>query len=210
MKSLLSILVFGLILSGCASNENKGPWRASVSIDRFTDEVDCFVSVAEYWGSDIFYTKQNHYYPYIQQKKGELRVGLKSGGKFPIPVGNVKLRIDSNEAWQILVSESPVDSSQFSNMISPDYVKNITQNLDEKNKALIEKTFSDQQQFTSQMLSTYTAATGEKAKNILKEMLSGSILITQTTGIPGFKSTLGEAPLNQSLQKALSDCKIVI
>lgn len=210
MKTIAAIMAFGLVLTGCASNENKGPWRASVTMDRFTDEIDCFVSVSEYWGGDFLYTRQNHFYPYIQQENGELRVGLRSGGKFPIPVGNVKLRIDKNPAWEILVSESPSDTSQVTSLMPADYVKNITENLDEKNKALIEKTFSAQQKLTSQMLSTYTAATGEKAKSILEEMLAGKMLITQTAGMPGVKSTVGEAILNESLKMALADCKIEI
>lgn len=206
----MTVMAVAFALSGCASTDNKGPWRASLTMDRFNDDIDCFVSVADYWGGDFLYTRQNHFYPYVQQKNGELRVGLRSGGRYPIPVGNVKLRIDKNPAWDLLVSESPVDTSPVNTMLPQDYVKNLTESLDEKSKAIVEKSFSAQQKLTSQMLSTYTAATGDKAKKILQEMLTGKMLISQTAGIPGVKSTIGEALLNESLKMALEDCKIRI
>jgi hypothetical protein len=204
----LIYIALGLLISGCSSTDNSGPWRASVTADRFTDEVECFVSVAEYWGGDYLYTRQNHYYPYIQKKDGQLRVGLRSGGKFPIPVGDVKMRIDQNKAWDITVSETPADLKSIGSAMSPDYVNTLTANMDQKTKDMVESTIKNQQQYTAQMLSTFTAATDSKAEQILKELLSGKNMIYQTGGLPGLKSTVGEVQLNSSLQKALSDCGI--
>lgn len=55
------------------------------------------------------YKTSNSYYPYIEIVDKDLRVGVKSGGRYLIPVGDVQLRIDQNPAWTISTSETPID-----------------------------------------------------------------------------------------------------
>mgnify|MGYP003385538745 CR=1 FL=1 len=111
---------------------------------------------------------------------GDIRVGIKSAGKYKIPVGGIQLRIDSNKAWTISSSETPLDyvPAGALNIMAQHY-----QNLPEENRQLIQDAYKTTMEATSRAISPFTATTGEKATKILQEMLVGKNIKYRTIGL---------------------------
>ena len=204
---LPSILILALLTTGCTIGPSAGPaveWITVRNTDQFTDKSSCAVTVGTYYTGRGIYTVSNQYYPYIEAVNGDLRVGVKSGGRFLIPVGDVQLRIDQNKAWTISTSETPLDyvpEGQLKAMQA--YAPK-----DPQQQQIVENAYKTAMEATARTMSPFTAATGEKARSILKEMRAGKTLIYRTVGLNQAASTTGEYALDQSLESALRQCGI--
>lgn len=200
---LPSILALALLTTGCAT----GPaveWVTVRNTDQFTDKSSCAVTVGAYYTKHGIYTVSNQYYPYIEAVNGDLRVGVKSGGRFLIPVGDVQIRVDQNKAWTISTSETPLDyvpEGQLKAMQA--YAPK-----DPQQQQIVENAYKTAMEATARSMSPFTAATGEKARSILKEMRAGKTLIYRTVGLNQAASSTGEYSLDQSLETALRQCGI--
>lgn len=200
---LAPALLLALLTSGCAT----GPaveWVTVRNTDQFTDKSSCAVTVGAYYTKHGVYTVRNQYYPYIEVANGDLRVGVKSGGQFSIPVGDVQLRIDQNKAWTISTSETPLDyvpEGQLKAMQA--YAPK-----DPQQQQIVENAYKSAMEATARSMSPFTAATGEKARSILREMRAGKMVIYRTVGLNQAASTTGEYALDKSLETALNQCGI--
>ncbi|NMX35607.1 hypothetical protein [Pseudomonas sp. WS 5413] len=208
MKTLY-LMFLSITLAGCAGGIASGTtpsvkWVANSKTDSFTDVSSCAVTVGSLYTSNGVFTMTNKYYPYIEVVNGDLRVGVKSGGRFLIPVGDVQLRIDQNKAWTISTSETPLDyvpEGQLKAMQA--YAPK-----DPQQQQIVENAYKTAMDATARSMSPFTASTGEKAQSILKEMRSGKTLIYRTVGLNQAASTTGEYVLDQSLELALRQCGI--
>lgn len=202
-------MFLSITLAGCAGGIASGTapsvkWVANSKTDSFTDVSSCAVTVGSLYTSNGVFTMTNKYYPYIEVVNGDLRVGVKSGGRFLIPVGDVQLRIDQNKAWTISTSETPLDyvpEGQLKAMQA--YAPK-----DPQQQQIVENAYKTAMEATARSMSPFTASTGEKAQSILKEMRSGKTLIYRTVGLNQAASTTGEYVLDQSLEVALRQCGI--
>lgn len=205
----LYLMFLSITLAGCAGGIASGTapsvkWVANSKTDSFTDVSSCAVTVGSLYTSNGVFTMTNKYYPYIEVVNGDLRVGVKSGGRFLIPVGDVQIRIDQNKAWTISTSETPLDyvpEGQLKAMQA--YAPK-----DPQQQQIVENAYKTAMEATARSMSPFTASTGEKAQSILKEMRSGKTLIYRTVGLNQAASTTGEYVLDQSLEVALSQCGI--
>ncbi|MBC3337507.1 hypothetical protein GIW50_16550 [Pseudomonas syringae] len=205
----LYLMFLSITLAGCAGGIASGTapsvkWVANSKTDSFTDVSSCAVTVGSLYTSNGVFTMTNKYYPYIEVVNGDLRVGVKSGGRFLIPVGDVQLRIDQNKAWTISTSETPLDyvpEGQLKAMQA--YAPK-----DPQQQQIVENAYKTAMEATARSMSPFTASTGEKAQSILKEMRSGKTLIYRTVGLNQAASTTGEYVLDQSLEVALRQCGI--
>ena len=199
------IVGLAIVLSGCAGTSPKISWVASVNVDEFTDKKTCSVSVGSLYTKSSVFTYSNHYYPYIEVVDNDLRVGIKSGGNYRIPVGNIQIRIDNNDAWTINTSETPLDyAPQASTVDFSQYVEN----LPEESRKQAQRTYDAAMEGSARAMSPFTAATGEKARAILDEMVNGKEIKYRTIGMNQAASTTGEYALDASLPEALSKCGI--
>lgn len=199
-----AILLLALAFSGCATGQRPSvEWITVRDTDQFTDKSTCGVTVGSFYTGGGVYTVSNHYYPYIESANGELRVGIRSGGRFKIPVGDVQIRIDQNPAWTIATGETPVDYVPEGQLKAMQAYGG-----DAKQQEMLEKTYKTALQASAQAMSPFTAATGEKAQQILSQMKTGKVLIYRTLGLNQAASTTGEYALDQSLNKALAECGI--
>ncbi len=179
-------------------------WLAFADKDEFSDIWTCSVSVKDFYLNKKSYSI-NHYYPYIETVNGDLRVGIKSSGAYPLTVGDIQLRIDTNPAWEISVDETPLK------YIPDNGAKNIqgyVKNIPEVSRKAFESTYKLAMESTARILSIYTAATGDKAQKILKEMLSGEKIKYRKVGLNYGSTKTNEQYLDNSLHDALRTCKI--
>jgi len=181
-----------MALGGCAS----GPtWQATGTTDEFTDKTTMMVTTSEFPASGSIVTRSLRFYPVVRKEGDEIYVGLMSGGRFKIPVGTVQLRIDQNEAWTITPQETPVSMMPS----APQY----TLNLPPEQAALVKQTQDQAMLNVTQLMSPYTVTGGDKAKKIIKQMLSGHTLKYRTVGINQAASTTGEVQLDPTLAESL-------
>lgn len=205
MKFKLTAIITVLVISGCTTPP-KPSWITTYKKDQFTDKVTCEIGLAKYYTQSSAFTLTGEYYPFIAVVDNQLRLGVKSGGKVLIPVGDVQLRIDNNPAWTITTSETPIDSTANANYKMPSY-----DNLTSEQKALIANTQKAAMESVSKSMSPYTVATGDKANQILKQILTGNKLIYRTVGLNQSGSTTGEydlASMRESLLAGLKQCGI--
>lgn len=211
MKKLLITVGSVLALSGCASTmQPQESWVSTIKADEFTDEITCSVTAGTFQSSGLSFTQQSHYYPVVRTVDDELMVGVISGGRYPIPVGNVQLRIDDHETWTIEASETPVDGENsmadmaFSDSMTNAYTANMTEEQKAQYLAVMEAT----KQNTAGIMSPETLTTGDKAKAILEQIRSGKELKVRVLGFGMQKSTTGRHPIDSSLEQALNECGI--
>ena len=199
-----AVIFTALILAGCTSTLQEVKWVTDKNIDVFTDISSCKVTVGSLSTNKNVYTEIGKYYPFIEQINDQLRVGIQSGGKFKMPVGNVQLRIDSNKMWDISTSETPLDLTPTAANFKPAFLGN----LSKEQKEMVSSSYESVMNTSSQTMSPFTATTGEKAKKIVKEMLEGKHLIYRTIGLNQAASSTGIYDLDMSLKTALNDCGI--
>lgn len=192
MKGIIALLATAAALGGCAA----GPtWQATGATDEFTDKTTMMVTTSEFPASGTIVTRSLRFYPVVRKEGDEIYVGLMSGGRFKIPVGTVQMRIDQNEAWTITPQETPVAMMPA----APQYALN----LPPEQAALVKQTQDQAMLSVTQMMSPYTVTGGNKAKQILKQMLAGKTLKYRTVGINQAASTTGEAVIDPSLADSL-------
>ncbi|UYO75746.1 hypothetical protein M0220_06255 [Halomonas qinghailakensis] len=200
-----------LFLYGCSSSSLTAPsvrWVADFQTDEFTDESTCRVTVGSKYTSSSVYTYTGSLYPFVEKKEGEIRVGVMSGGGLKIPVGEVQLRIDQNPAWTISVDETPADL--VPNASAQGSLASMSQHLTSEQQQALEQTYSATMAYTSKSLSPYTATTGQKADEILNQMLTGQKLIYRSVGFNQQGSNVGEYLLDESFTESLRQCGIHI
>lgn len=193
MAKLLIISIAVAVLVGCASGPGS-VWKAVESQDQFTDEVTKMVTVGEWKNTSLLVTKSFNYYPFVGMHNGEIYVGLRSGGRHRIPTGTVQIRVDNNKAWTIGPEETPlflVPSLPKTPMVAPGMTE------------LVEQATAQAMANAAKIMSPYTAATGDKAKSIIKEMLGGKVVKYRTVGLNQAASTTGEVIIDESFVQSL-------
>ena len=195
-----------LLLAGCATPQSLPDWVAGEKVDQFTDARSCRVE-RRAGAVSILARTQMAYYPFIERRGPELRVGLISGGAFKMPVGVVQLRVDTHAAWTIDPAETPVDTSDvMTEAMRKSMAASMPVGADEKAQAAYQRSIETLGATMSKTLSPFTVATGEKARAILDQMRRGDTLIYQTLGINQAASTTGRAKLGPDFMAALAKC----
>ena len=180
MYRLLLILFINICIISCTPLQlpQYEVWHVITIEDEFTDVSTKIVTVAG--GTPL------HLYPFIGIREGELFVGIRSGGKIKVPTGQVQIRIDNNKTWSISPEETPLH-------YIPQQSLKINQNIE------LQENIYEQM---VRMMSPFTAAIGDKAKAIVKEMLSGKEIIYRSIGFNQSGST-GRYPIDESFYKAM-------
>jgi hypothetical protein len=182
MKTKIILALAVLALAGCnTSTPPQVGWISQSWKDDFTDIRHVMVTTGSYYyGDGRVTTVTGGLYPFVGKRGEELLVGVRSGGRLRVPVGDVQIRIDDNPAWTITVMETPLDRP-----------------LDK------DATQAAVQTVIAASTRPYTAATGEKAKQILAQMLAGKRLIYRQV-TPGTQtSTTGEFAIDDSFRTEL-------
>ncbi|RYD50764.1 MAG: hypothetical protein EOP52_13150 [Sphingobacteriales bacterium] len=185
-------VAIAILLAGCQSSGST--WVAINSQDQFTDSTTKIVTVGSLPSHGTLFTQSMHYYPFVGIQNDEIYVGLRSGGRYPLPTGTVQLRIDNNKSWTITTDETPI----YLMPASPAIPQGIAvPGMD------MSKFQTQMMQTVAKAASPYTATTGAKAKSILKEMTTGKKVIYRTVGINQAASTTGEVAIDSSFIESL-------
>lgn len=188
-----------VLLGGCQTAPGR-VWNSTSNQDQFTDQVTKMVTVGDWKSNTSIVTRSFRYYPFVGVQGDELYVGIRSGGGYRIPTGTVQIRIDDNKAWTIGPDETPVylvPSLPKTPIAAP---PGMTE--------LVEKTTAQAMNNAAKMMSPYTAATGDKAKSIIKEMLAGKVVKYRTVGFNQAASTTGEVNIDESFAQSLREIGI--
>lgn len=202
-------MFFALILFGCSSTEPPEiRWFTQKNVDQFDDTSSCRVTVGGlYYANGTVLTYTNQFYPFVETVDGDLRVGVLSGGKVQVPVGNIQLRVDDNDSWSIETQETPVDYVPSSSTVDmTPYLASMTA----EQKSQFQSTFENSMENATKIMSPFTAVSGEKAEMILSQMFTGSKLIYRRVGFNQAASSTGEYELDTSFRNALTECGISI
>lgn len=197
------LIVSTLLVSGCATTPlpSLPTWTAVQRNDAFTDTASCRVTLTGAMRIDV-YRPGLRYYPYVEKRGDEVRVGLMSHPRLPAPTGRVQMRIDDRPTWTIEPSETPVDAAAFS---PGQLTGQLPANADPVAREALQQSAALMASTITQNTSPYTAATGDKADAIIGELRSGSRLIYRVMSANAASST-GEAPLGDELNSALDEC----
>jgi hypothetical protein len=189
MLRFIAFILFATSLTGCASLPAQ-KWEAVISKDEFTDKTTKFATFGEWTtGKGYLVTYSLNFYPFVGIQDGLVLFGIRSGGGLRIPTGTVQVRIDDNASWTISPEETPI-------VLSP-----VVPTINYPNMPHTPDLSDFQKQMTDnmiKMMSPYTATTGEKAKEIIKEMIAGKVIKYRIVGVNQAASTTGNVALDQS------------
>lgn len=200
-RVLIACGIFAACLGGCASAPDPGNWLVADRVDEFTDARSCRVEQRVRGAS---WRQVMSFGPYVERRGDELRVGLRSATRYGgLPTGDIRLRVDDNPAWTISTAETPIDARPAGEEA---WSKVLPKNATDADRAQFEATSREAMGVVGQMISPYTAATGEKAAAMLAQMKSRTVLIYETTGFNQPGSSTGRVTLDAQFRSALASC----
>jgi|GEM_PF-807422 len=210
---LILILILAVGLTGCASRPAGDLWLATAHADRFDDSLSKMVTIGEETPrllgmSGI--TMSMRYYPFVGLRDGEILFGIRSGGRHRVPVGDVQVRIDTNPTWTITTAETPLYLAPAPPQVATFEVPKGHQMSKDMAAAMAMSQAATEKAMENmgKIMSPFTAATGDKAKAIIREMLAGNRIIYRTVGLNQAASTEGEVLIDGSFARALSQIGI--
>lgn len=179
-------------------------WFAGGATDKFTDDESLFVTIGSFYTAGDVFDVSGMYYPFVQIKKGTLRVGVRAGLN-TMPVGDVQLRIDKMDAWTITTSETPLDYVPDSSRAA------LVESVNKRggDAAAADATYAITMENMTRAMSPFTAATGDKARAILKQMWMGKKLLYRTVGLNQAASSVGEIGLGATFRTAMNQSGIL-
>lgn len=205
MKRRLIPIATAAALGGCATSLPSLPtWAALDRTDRFTDQAACRVTLVGAIRIDV-YRGGLKYYPYVERRGSDVRVGLMAHPSLPAPAGAVQMRIDELPAWTIDPSETPIDTAGVSTAAQINAL--IPETNDPAQAEAVRRSAAAMSDNITRSVSPYTAATGAKAREIIDQMKTGNRVIYRTLGANA-ASTAGEAALGAEFNQAIADCGI--
>jgi hypothetical protein len=125
------------------------------------------------------FTRVGYLYPVVERNsKLGLLVGVRSGGRVPIPIGDVLWRVDDRPFRELKAADNPRGAAPVAAYRTG-------------NEAA-DKAMADALAMASGLSSTATVASGDRAREMLAEMLAGQSLIFRQAGAaPGLRAADG-------------------
>lgn len=213
-----ALTLFTLTMAGPAVAKGRAPqaWQATRTIDPVTSATRCVVTALDYFGKSR-YSRTGFLYPVIEKHPDHgLLVGVSSGGRFRLPTGTILWRVDDRPFRELRAEDGPatVDTA-------------VTAPAGTPQDPVAVKAMADAMALTNRMIMSATAtstfAQGDRAKEMLAELLAGQGLLFRAkaaapeTGLPGTgmyrvgqftNDGLRPVPLDESLRTSLRECAI--
>ncbi len=210
MRSRVAALVIiAAIFSTTAQAKKVLPavWQVMRSADPVTGASTCAVVASDTAGG-LRFTQTGAFYPVVEMNSTHgLLVGVSSGGRFRLPVGDILWRIDDHPHRVVKAADNPALAGQASDVPA----------------ATVEALTAQTMRMVQAMTATSTMAGGAAAREMLDEMLAGQTLLFRSastalqTGIPDYLALragqvtakgIRPYPLDASFRAGLVACGI--
>ena len=212
----LALLTLTAATPGAAKGRAPQAWQATRTTDPVTGATRCVVTALDYFGRSR-YSRTGFLYPVIEKHPDHgLLVGVSSGGRFRLPTGTILWRVDEKPFRELRAEDGPVtvDTAVAAPAGTPQ-------------DSVAAKAMADTMALTNRLIMSATAtstfAQGDRAKEMLAELLAGHGLLFRAkaaapeAGLPGegmyrvgqfTNEGLRPVPLDESLVSALAACGI--
>lgn len=193
MNKLIISAATCALLAGCSSIAPQSKWVAEKTTDSFYGTSACAVKFNDAM-QNMPLAYGVRYYPFVaKDADGNDLFGI--GNNYNLPVGDVLVKIDSNEPIRISQSETQVKQGASYSIPGSSDNPAIQQAVNNAMK----------------MSSPYTTASKEKSATIINEMKSGKTLMVRVIGLgvnSSTASTDGTYALDETLSSGLLQCGI--
>ena len=196
----------------------KSAWTVTRTSDPITGASSCVVAAPDQFGS-FKYSRTGYLYPIVENNAQlGLLVGVSSGGKYRLPTGDILWRVDANTFRTLHAIDNPMSTP-----VAPLFAPAPTGN------EATDKAMADAMAKSSKMVGALTATStvvgGDKAVEMLQEMLAGQALLFRQAstapsyGLPSSQTTaVGQhtnegqrpIPLDDSFRRGLAECGISV
>lgn len=213
MRKAITALVLACTMIAPAAHARKKPvaaWQVLRATDPVTLTSTCAVVASDYVGRTRF-TRIGGLYPVVEMNSTfGLLVGVSSGGQFRLPTGDILWVVDNHPYRELRAADNPGSVAQPAAGLDP--------------AATTEATTAWAMQMARTVTATSTMASGDKAREMLDEMLRGNSLLFRRaaagpqTGLPDYsalmagqingKGELRPIPLDASFREGLTACGI--
>lgn len=198
-----------------AKSKPREVWSVTRSSDPITGSTSCVVTAYD-TAAGMKFSKMGFLYPIIEnnQKLG-LLVGISSGGRYRLPTGDILWRVDGNPHRELKAADNPTTgNASFGAAFKTG---------NEATDKQVEGVMAQTAQLTASLTSTSTVASGDKAREMLAEMVAGRSLIyrqeaaSPAYGLPsartvevGQYTNKGQEPffIDASFHRGLAECGI--
>lgn len=214
MKRLVACLGIAALLAAPAARaaKKRAPaWEVVRATDPITRISTCAVVATDYVGRTRF-TRTGALYPVVEMNSTfGLLVGVSSGGRVRLPTGDILWAVEGQPYRTLRAADNPTASP----------VPATAPGLG----ASVEEVTAYAMRLSQQVTATSTMASGEKAREMLGEMLQGTLLLFRSagagvqSGLPDYaaitagqvneKGELRPVPLDQSFRDGLLNCGII-
>jgi hypothetical protein len=208
IAALASLIVTLATVAGpaVAQRDRNEVWSVSESVDPITGVRRCVVAAFDR-AMNTRYSRTGYLYPFVEANSlTGLLVGVSSGGRFRLPSGDIVWRVDDRPYRELHAADNPLPAT-------PEGESSALQDLTNYQMRAIQAATA-----------TATVASGQRAREILDEMLGGSTLVfrgasaapsyglpSQQTNEVGQITNEGLRPyaLDQSFRDGLTACGIL-
>ena len=205
-------VLFGLGDADAQRRRASGAWSATETVDPITGVRRCVVAAYDRT-ADSSFSRTGYLYPFVEShSESGVLVGVSSGGRFRLPTGDILWRVDQLPHRELRAVDSPITSPIETPAAPAGIPAEAMQQMTEYQQRLIQAATS-----------TTTMAGGERAQEMLREMLAGTSLIFRAAGaapehgLPhAGQSRVGQVtneglrpfPLDDSFRAGLAQCGI--
>lgn len=211
-----AVVLCGVHLPALAKKKPRETWVVSKVSDPVTGASSCVVAAYDQFGK-ARYSRTGILYPVVENSpKLGLLVGVSSGGQYRLPTGNILWRIDQNPHRELLASDNPETGA-------PTFAMPAFKTGNEATDKAVAESMANATKLTAGLTATSTVATGDKAREMLREMLAGkSLLYRQANVAPAYGLPSSQTyrvgqytneghqaiPLDDSFRRGLAECGI--
>ena len=216
----ISVFLIVLVPEIAAAKKVKKAWSVTRTEDPITGQKSCIVTAYDQFGKTKF-SRNGFLYPIVEKNDDYgVLVGVSSGGKYRLPSGTILWRVDDFPHRVIDPKDNPnLETDSYAAMVPQ--VSSGNSEVDAQVAESMKNAFA----VTASITATSTLAHGERAQEIIEEMLIGKGLVfrskqsAQSVGLPsqskyavGQMTTKGRKPipLDESFADGLIECGITL
>ncbi|MGE0827760.1 MAG: hypothetical protein AB7O04_00210 [Hyphomonadaceae bacterium] len=190
-----ALLVFTLLTLSAIVPANALSWRAEHVRDPFTEAEACRVLPGGAFTRALTgMSRLGVYYFFFERRGAEVRAGVTSDHGLPI-AGDVQVRVGDGPLITITAADTPLDARPQTPAVA---IEGLSQDAAAQIAAARDAALAS--------VSPYRVLAGERARQLIADILAHDRTIWRTVGVNAATSSIGELEPNASLRRALHMC----